>query len=160
MLPKNIFSFNIKWDYKHVSLFIFLLILPNLLSMINIGTIYGFKLHFFQVAIFLAAILYGPKGGLISGFIGSFYSSIIMNNPYLIIGNMILGFFTGLFIRYKMHTILAVILAFIIQLPWLIITDYYLVSLSAAFIIPLIVALAISNVIWATAAHFSTKILR
>jgi len=154
---RNKFSFNIKWGYKTISLFIFLIILPNLLGMMNISTVWGFKIHFFQIAVFIAALIYGPKGGLLSGLLGSTYSAIIMNNPYIIIGNAILGFFVGLFIRYKLHTIIAVILAFLIQLPWLILTDYYLVNLPMGFILRLILALAISNLVWATAAHYSAK---
>ncbi|MBD3164263.1 hypothetical protein GF323_03620 [Candidatus Woesearchaeota archaeon] len=157
---KNIFSFDIKWSSKTVSLFIFLLILPNFLGMINLSTKTGFKIHFFQYAVFLAAIIYGPKGGLLSGFVGSTYSAFIMHNPYIAVGNAILGFFTGLFIRYGSKTILAVLLAYIIQLPWLILTDYFLVHLPMSFIMPLIMALFFSNIVWAIAAHYTAKLVK
>lgn len=160
MENKNIFSFNVKWNYKTISLFAFLLLLPNLLGMINLSTALGFKIHFFQLAIFIAALIYGPGGGLLSGFVGSFYSAMIMGNPYIIGGNMILGFFVGLFTRYKLHTIIAVLLAYIVQLPWLIITDYYFAHLPVTFIKPLIVALLISNSVWALVAHYSIKPIR
>ena len=153
----NKLGFGVEWNYRTLSLFIFLLILPNLLGMINLPTLWGFKIHAFQLAIFIAAIVYGPTGGLLSGLLGSFYSAFIMATAYIVGGNAILGFFVGLFVRHRMHTILAVLLAFIIQLPWLIVTDYYLMGLSASFIQALVIALVISNLVWATVAHYSAK---
>lgn len=151
------FSFNVKWNYKTITLFLFLMILPNLLGLINLNTVWGFKIHFFQIAVFIAALIYGPKGGLLSGLVGSLYSAFVMSNPYIVIGNAILGFFVGLFVRYNLNTIIAVMLAYSIQLPWLIITDYYLVNLPISFILRLILALAISNMIWAIVAHYTVK---
>ena len=150
-------TFNIEWNYKIIVLFLFLIIFPNFLGLINLNTVLGFKIHFFQIAIFLAALIYGPIGGMLSGFIGSFYSALIMHNPYIIIGNMILGFFFGLFVRYRLNIIIAVILAYSIQIPWLILTDYYLVNLPMSFILKLILALAISNLIWAIVAYYTAK---
>jgi len=149
----NIFAFRNEWNVKTVSLFIFLLALPNILGMINVTAPWGFKIHFFQVAVFMAALIYGPYGGMFSGLVGSIYSAFIMHNPYIAIGNAILGFFVGFFVRYGLHTVLAVLLAFLIQIPWLVLTDYYLVHLPMTFIIPLISALLISNIIWALVAH-------
>jgi len=151
------FAFDVEWNHKTIALFVLLLGLPNLLGMINLSTTLGFKLHFFQAAIFIAAIIYGPKGGFLSGLFGSAYSAIVMHNPYIVIGNALLGFFVGLFVRYGMHTVIAVLLAFVVQLPWLIITDYYLVHLGAQFITGLVIALVISNTIWAIVAHYSVK---
>jgi len=153
----NKLSFDVEWNYKTIGLFIFLLALPNLLGAINIGTIWGFKLHFFQIAVFIAALVYGPTGGMLSGLVGSVYSAVVMHNPYIAVGNAILGFFAGFFVRYKMHTIIAVMLAYAIQLPWLVLTDYYLVNLPFGFIWKLVIALLISNIIWATAAHYTAK---
>lgn len=148
-----------KWDTRTISLLLILIILPNFLGMINIPTIYGFKIHFFQVAIFLAAGLYGPIGGLTSGLIGSLYSAIIMHNPYLMIGNAILGLFVGLFAK-KINIVWAVILAYLIQLPWLILTDLYLVHMPAMAINKLIQALALSNIFWAIIVLLTIKPLQ
>ena len=147
---KNIFGFNTEWGYKNISILIFLLILPNFLGMINLPTVMGFKIHFFQIAIFAAAIKFGPLGGLFSGLVGSFYSAFIMNNPYIVAGNMILGFFIGFFIRNGFNIFLSVLIAFTIQVPWLFLTDYYLAGLSLSFIYGLIAALLVSNLVWAT----------
>ncbi len=151
---KNIFSFDIEWNYKTISTFFVLLALPNLLGMMNISTPWGFKLHFFQLAVFIAALIYGPLGGMFSGMVGSLYPAVIMHNPYIVGGNMILGLFVGLFVRYKINIILAVLLAYIVQLPWLIITDYFFMHLSGRFIVGLVIALAISNTIWAIVSGY------
>lgn len=148
---ENIFLPEVKWNKMNIGLFISLLVLPNILGLINLSTGYGFNIHFFQVAIFIAAFIYGPKGGMLSGLFGSAYSAIAMNNPYIIVGNMILGFCAGIFSR-KFSAIPAIALAYAIQLPWLLATDYYLVHLPVQVLLPLVVSLAISNVIWAFAA--------
>ncbi len=147
-------SFDIKWNRKNLILFLSLIVLPNLLGLFNLSTPWGFKIHFFQLAIFIAAAIYGPKGGALSGLVGSIYSAIIMSNPYLLVGNVILGFFVGLFVRLKLPLLLAVLFAYCLQLPWLIITDYYLVHLEMRFIIGLILSLAASNIIWGIGAHY------
>ena len=156
----NKFSFNIKWNFKTISLFIFLLILPNFLGIINLSTKWGFKIHFFQYAIFLAAIIYGPKGGLLAGVIGSTYSAFIMHNPYIILFNALLGFFVGLFIRYKLNVLLAVILAYMIELPILIGIDHYLIHMPMMIIVPLTISLFISNIIWIIAAKYTSKLVK
>lgn len=152
---KNIFSFGVNWNYKTISMLIFLAIIPNFLGFINISTPLGFKIHSFQLAIIAAAMIYGPMGGLISGLFGSVYSAIIMNNPYIIGGNIILGIVTGLLLRKKVHTLLAVLIAYGVQLPWLILTDYYLVHLPMHVIKAIIITLLITNSIWALVIHYS-----
>ena len=89
MMFKDIFD--VKWNYKTISLLLFLVFVPNLLGMINISTPFGFKLHFFQLAVIIAAMVYGPMGGLLSGMFGSVYSAMMMNNPYIVVGNVIPG---------------------------------------------------------------------
>jgi uncharacterized membrane protein len=143
---KDIFGFNIEWNYKTTAMFGVLLVLPNLLGMINLNMA-GFKIHFFQVAIFTAALVYGPTGGLLSGLVGSVYSAFAMNNPYILVGNAILGFFVGVFARYGMNTIIAVLLAYSIQLPWLIITDFYLIHMPMQILLNLVFALLVSDII-------------
>ena len=85
--------------------------------MIDISTPWGFKIHYFQLAIFIAALVYGPRGGMLSGLVGSIYSAIAVGNTYIVASNAILGFFVGLFARRGIHTIPAVVLPYFIQLP-------------------------------------------
>ena len=148
------------WNRRSVITMVLLTALPNLLGMINIATPWGFQWHCFQVAIFFAASLFGPVGGLLSSFAGSLVPALIMGNPYLIVGNALLGTVTGLLLKKGIATVPAVWLAYAVQLPWLITTDYYLAGLSAPFIKALVIGLFISNTVWALVAQFGTEPLR
>ena len=138
-----------------IMLFVALLILPNLLGMINITTAWGFKIHTFQFAIFVAAFIYGPTGGLASGIVDSIFSATMMGNPYILVGNAILGLFAGIFIKY-FPAVVAVWLAFLVQTPWLVLSDYYFMHMPLHVIGYLIIALLISNTIWALPASYIT----
>ncbi len=157
MMQSDTLSFNVKWNYKAAGMLVALVALSELLGAVNVPVAAGFRLHFFQAGIFLAAAVYGPWGGLVSGFTGSFFSACVMGNPYLLIGNALLGFFTGLFLRKGFRTVPAVWLAYAIQLPWLILSDYYLVHLPLPLIKGLAIALFVSNTLWAAGIHFLVK---
>jgi uncharacterized membrane protein len=147
-------------NFKSIALFSLAIMLPNLLGLVNIPTAMGFKIHFFQIAIMLAAIIYGPFGGTLSGLVGSIYSAVVMSNPFLIVGNMILGFFSGLFIKRGLPAVAAILLAFVIQLSWLIATDFYLMHMPATLIRMLTISLVVSNIIWAVVAHYLARPLK
>jgi hypothetical protein len=51
-------------------------------------------------------------------------------------------------------------LAFAIQLPWLAVTDHFLMGLSWSFIGALAVSLAASNLLWAVAAAWAAGPLK
>jgi len=152
MLGSRILFWELPWNRKAVGVTLMLVFLPNILSIVNLTTPGGVNLHTFQVAIFLAASLLGPIGGLLSGLIGSLVSALILSNPYLMIGNAVLGFFTGWFLRRGIHPLFAVWMAFCLQLLWLIPTDYFLAGLSLSFIQNLVLMLFLSNTIWAIVA--------
>lgn len=151
MIQSDTLSWNVKWNYKTAGTLMVLVVLPELLGAVNVPVAAGFKLHFFQAAIFLAAALFGPAGGALSGFAGSFYAAYAMGNPYLLIGNTLLGFCTGYFLRKGFRMLSAVWLAYAAELPWLILTDYYLINLPLPFIGNLAIALFVSNTLWALA---------
>ncbi len=152
MIGSGSLSWERPWNRKTVGAMLLLVFLPNILSMVNLPIPGGLKIHTFPVAIFLAASLLGPLGGLLSGLIGSLFSALTLANPYLMIGNGILGFFTGWFLRRGRRPLLAVWMAFCLQLLWLIPADYYLAGLSAAFIQNLVLMLFLSNTLWAVVA--------
>ena len=152
MLKSNVLSLELPWNRKTVGVIMMLVFLPNILSMVNLTTPGGVKLHTFQVAIFLAASLLGPLGGLLSGLVGSLFSALSLSNPYIMIGNGILGFFTGWFIRRGIRPLFAVWMAFCLQLLWLVPTDYFLAGLSVSFIQNLVLMLFLSNTLWAVVA--------
>ncbi|HOH73918.1 MAG TPA: ECF transporter S component [Syntrophales bacterium] len=145
----TILSWDRPWNRGRTAALLLLALLPNVLGMINLTTPWGFKIHTFQAAIFLAAAVLGPWGGLVSGLAGSLWAALVMANPWLLVGNGILGFCTGLFVRRGFSLLPAVWLAFSIQLLWLIPTDYFLAGLSGAFIRELILALLLSHTCWA-----------
>lgn len=157
----RIFSFGeITWNIKTISIFVFLIALPEVLGMANIATPWGFRVHFFQIAVIFAGILYGPLGGLISGSVGSIYSAILMHNPYIIFGNALFGFFVGFFTQKKMSPIFSVILAYCVQLPWLIVSDISFAKLPIPFVNGLVIALAVSNLLWAIGAQIFSEPLK
>lgn len=152
MIGSNILSWELPWNRKTVGAMLMLVFLPNILSMVNFTIPGGLKIHTFQVAIFLAASLLGPIGGLLSGLIGSLFSAVALSNPYLMIGNAILGFFAGWFLRRGIRPLFAVWMAFCLQLLWLIPADYFLAGLSLSFIQNLVLMLFLSNTLWAIVA--------
>ena len=81
-------------------------------------------------------------------------------NPYLIAGNVLLGAVTGLLLKRGIAIVPAVWIAYAVQLPWLIATDYYLVGLPAPFIKALVIGLFISNTVWALTAQYGMEPLR
>ena len=153
----NPFEFDRRLDRKEISILVFLVFLPNVLGMLNYDTGMGFKLHVFQLGIVLAALFYGWYGGLMAGIFGSIYSAVIMNNPYIIIGNAILGLVAGYLIHKGYHTNLAIWVAFAIQIPWLIFSDYVFIGMPMNVIWMIIIALAVSNTIWAALGHYAVR---
>ena len=151
------FKFDREINYKDISLLVFLMVLPNILGVMNVDTGLGFKVHLFQLGIILAALFYGWYGGLLAGIFGSIYSAAIMNNPNIIIGNAILGLVAGYLIHKGFNTVLAVWIAFAIQIPWLIFSDYVFMGMSMNLIWMVIIALAVSNTLWATIGHFGVR---
>ncbi len=152
-LYKNFFGVN--FSYRSVLLLAFLALFPNLLGLIVLPTPFGFKFHLFQIAVFLAALLYGKWGGALSGAAGSVYTAIALNNPFIIGGNIILGFSTGFFAK-RTNIVFAVLAAYAIQLPWLYYTDL-LAGMPEPAVRGVVVALLFSNVVWAAVAALIYK---
>ncbi len=95
--------------------------LPPLAIPIPIGT-FTSSIHFFQLAIFLAALLAGPWAGLLSGVVGSLYMSAL-RVPFIAGGIALLGVSTGLFAK-RFRPVTACMLAFLVQLPYTFATDF------------------------------------
>jgi hypothetical protein len=145
-------------SYRRAALaFGLLILLPIALSLINITFAQSWKVHFFPAAIFLAAVSFGPVGGFVAGITGSLYSALMLGNPYLIVGNVILGVMTGVLVRKSFNIIPAVLLAYACQLPWLIVSDYFFAGLSAEFIARLVVVLFLGNLLWALLIALTMK---
>ncbi len=150
---KNIFGIEFNW--KNAMLLIFLAALPNVVGLFH-TTIFGIRIHFFQYLIFLAAMIYGPAGGAMAGAFGSIHTAIALHNPYIVIGNIILGVFVGLFYK-RINIVLAVLLAYAIQLPWLWMTDIYLAGMPVNVVNGVVLGLLVSNTIMAFIAWGTAK---
>jgi len=94
-------------------------------------TFSGFEssIHFFQLAIFLAGILAGPWAGLVAGAVGGLYMSVT-RIPFIVGGIAILGGSAGLFAK-KVRPVFAGLLAFMVQAPYTLVTDYVWFTLFA-----------------------------
>ncbi len=145
-------------SYRRVALAVGLLVvLPFALSLIHVTFAEHWKLHFFSAAIFLAAVSFGPVGGLIAGVAGSLYAALFLGNPYLIVGNAILGLMSGYFFQKFPRMLVSAALAFACQLPWLIVSDYFFMGLPAGFIARLAVVLFLGNLLWALLIDLAMK---
>ena len=149
-------NYELKFDIKNVSTLVILMALPNVLGLININML-GFKLHFFQYAIFLAAMMYGSTGGLLAGGVGSLYSAIAMGNPYIILFNALLGFLFGKFYKGNEFSALAKTLA--IQLPIIILIDYFIIGMPTKVLGFLVIGLVVTDFIWVFGAKKTRDIL-
>jgi len=137
-----------------------LVVLPCLASLININFAQDWKIHFFPAALILASVLFGAGGGVVAGIAGSLYSALLLGNPYILVGNALFGMLAGIFYKKTGSIIISVLLAFVCELPWLILSDYYLVHLPALFIAKLVIVLFLANVLWAVLINLSIKPLR
>jgi hypothetical protein len=150
----------VKSYYKAISAFSLLVLLPFLLSLINITFAESWKIHFFPAAIILAAIVFGAIGGIIAGISGSLYSALFLGNPYILVGNALFGLLIAVFYKKSNKIVPSVLLAYLCELPWLILTDYYLVHLPAVFVAKLVVVLLLANILWAVLINISIKQIR
>lgn len=150
-------SHDVKFYRKAAIAFALLVFLPFMLSLINLTFAQSWKVHFFPAAIILAVLPFGAAGGLVAGVAGSLYSALMLGNPYLIVGNALFGLLTGIFYKKTGKIILSVLLAFVCELPWLVITDFYLMHLPIDFIAKLIIVLFLANALWATLIHLINK---
>jgi uncharacterized membrane protein len=133
--------------------------LANILSLppiaaipVTVGT-FETSIHLSQLPIFISGILAGPAAGLIAGAVGGLYMSF-MRIPFIIGGLAILGFASGFFAK-KLRPFFSGILAWCVQAPYVVITDYVWFTLflqkpqTAAWIIitPIMIKLTIEAVV-------------
>lgn len=86
----------------------------------------GFEssIHFSQIPIFLGGVLAGPLYGMIVGAIGGLFMGAVRPGiPFIFAGLAILGWANGVFAK-KLKPSLSGILAWCVQAPYVVITDY------------------------------------
>ena len=123
--------------------------------------------HFFQLPIFLSGILAGQWAGLVSGAVGSLYMGVT-RIPFVIGGIAILGASAGLFAK-KVRPFFAGLLAWLVQAPYVLVTDYVWFTLFAgnspvvawSIILPIMISLSLQALICAALAdviaHFTKR---
>ena len=103
-----------------------ILSVPPIAISVTVGT-FETSIHFSQLPIFISGILAGPAAGLIAGAVGGLYMSF-MRIPFIIGGLAILGCASGFFAK-KLRPFFSGILAWGVQAPYVVITDYVWFSL-------------------------------
>lgn len=98
-----------------------ILSVPPIAIPIALGT-FETSIHFSQLPIFISGILAGPASGLITGAVGGLYMSFT-KIPFIVGGLAILGCAAGLLAK-KLRPFFAGILAWCVQAPYVLVTDY------------------------------------
>lgn len=113
------------------------------------------EIHFSQLPIFISGILAGPWAGLVTGLLGGLYMSVT-RIPFILVGLAILGLAAGFFSkRFNFSPFIAGFLAWIVQVPYVFLTDYlwffYFTPMPSSVILPtvgtLLLKLAIESFI-------------
>jgi uncharacterized membrane protein len=122
------------------------------------------KIHFIQLPIILSGLALGPWIGGLVGLIGAITMAFNLPTPnlYILPGNAILGFFTGLLyfrlkrikIRPLIPQVISVLVAYAIQFPYVYITDVDLMLMPSGYVLTVILpALLFEDVISVLLAH-------
>lgn len=158
---------------KMLSLVALMAALANVLSVppvaipLSIGT-FETSIHFSQLPIFVAGILAGMTGGLVTGAVGGLFAAFAVPGiPFVIGGLAILGWSAGFFTK-RFRPLFAGLLAWLVQAPYVAVTDYVWFTLSlqktpqAAWVIvtSLMVKLTVESVISAVLADVVVTYLK
>jgi len=128
--------------------------LTVVLSVLTVPFFFGTRIHFFQAGIMLAGVVGGPLSGLITGSIGGMYVAAMRSDPTIVIGNGLLGLFTGIFSR-KLRPVLAGLVAWVlIQGPWIYITGTLILNVPSAAMQAILALLTVEDVICASVIDF------
>jgi len=142
-----------------------ILSVPPIAIPATVGT-FETSIHFSQLPIFISGILAGPTAGLIAGAVGGLGPAAGL--IFIIGGLAILGYTSGLFAK-KLRPFFSGILAWCVQAPYVVITDYVWFTLflqkpqTAAWIIitPIMIKLTIEAIVCSVLAeiliHFIKK---
>ena len=103
--------------------------LANVLSLqpIAVSITPELTVHFSQLPILIAGVVTGPMGGMVTGAVGGLYMGFT-KIPFIVGGLAILGLASGFFGR-RMRPFLAGVLAWLVQAPYVVITDYVWASI-------------------------------
>lgn len=121
-------------------------------SFFTVPFLFGFRIHFFQIGILLAGVVGGPVSGIVTGLIGGVYMATMRSDPTIVIGNGLLGLFTGIF-SLRLRPALAGLTAWIfIQAPWVYLTGTFIFHVPAVAMQLILILLTVEDVISAVVA--------
>ena len=127
----------------------------------------GITVHFTQLPILVAGVLLGPLGGLVTGAVGALYMGLVVARiPFILGGLAILGCAAGFFSR-KVRPFFAGVLAWVVQAPYVAVTDYVWFNMflertptqAWAIIIPIMVTLTTEALIRSALAEVIVRYL-
>ncbi len=122
-------------------------------------------IHLMQLPIILAGLALGPRAGGLVGVLGAATMAFRLGppNPYILLGNGILGFFTGLFYRRLKNRggrpiipqVISVLGAYLVQFPYVYVTDVYFMPIPSTIVLTTILPkLLLENIVSVLLAHF------
>jgi uncharacterized membrane protein len=139
--------------------------LSNILALIAIP-LGVFSIHLIQLPIILSGLAAGQYVGGLVGFVGTFVMAFTLQvpNPYILLGNALLGILTGLIysrlndssLSPHVARIASVVVAYAIQTPYVWVTDVYLMGMPPLVVQTILVKLLLEDVI---SAVVSTMVL-
>jgi len=136
--------------------------LANILGLLKLS-IGQLTIHLLQLPIILTGLVLGALAGGAVGLVGAILGALTLSppNPYIIIGNAILGFFTGLLYDRLRGMKTAPIVpqsfalagAFLLQAPYAYVTDVYLMAIPSAIAQLLLLTLFIEDTLSLLICH-------
>lgn len=121
------------------------------------------NIHFLQIPIILTALALGAVAGGLVGLIGATTMALTLPVPnlYLLPGNAILGFVTGLLYsalaKHKWRSIISqtisVIGAYVVQAPYVYFTDVYLARMPQPLVVTIVFTLLVEDLISVFFSH-------
>ena len=121
--------------------------LTMVFSFFTVPFLFGFRIHFFQIGILLAGVIGGPVSGVITGLIGGAYMATVRSDPTIVVGNGLLGLFTGIF-SLRFRPALAGLAAWIfVQAPWVFLTGTFIFHVPTVAMQLILILLTVEDVI-------------
>ena len=121
------------------------------------------NIHFIQLPIILSGLLLGASAGGLVGLTGAATMALTLPVPnfYLLLGNAILGFSTGLFHTFLatrsrrpiVSHIVSAVVAYLVQAPYVYFTDLYLMRMPQPVVVAIIFTLLVEDLICAFLSH-------
>ncbi len=135
-------------------------LLAALCKDITMPYLFGVKVHVFQYFILLAAFGFGPLGGAAVGAASCWITAMALGNPYIIVGNALLGFVAGFMYRKTNHIAISVVIAFICQVLWILLSDIFFMHMPIARVGIIILSLFIFDILWSVCAGLTYHAIR